>query len=101
MIKHPTTDLAVITEKTGLSPLRHWRHGEPRVTPKGTPLPSTHESSAWICRFEYEGNKAFFPSVNSLIVELERNREFLIGLVDDGGEVYLNVNLDGRANIGD
>jgi len=67
MIKHPTTDLAVITEKTGLSPLRHGDMVKPRVTPKGTPLPSTHESSAWICSlWNTKATKLFFSQRQQL-----------------------------------
>lgn len=101
LIKHPSIDPEVITKQIGLEPFMVRRFGEPRMTPKGTQLEGDWEDSAWSCRFEYEDKRAFFESVDRLIVELEPHHEFLSHLVLDGGNICLIVNLPGERNIGD
>lgn len=46
-IQHPTIDPAQITQTLGISPSRSWRAGEPRTTPKGTPLQGIRRQSYW------------------------------------------------------
>jgi len=101
LIKHPSIDPKIITEQLGLMPFRCWRFGDPRLTPKGTPLVGLWKNSSWSWQLRGKGKRAFFESVNSLVVELESHSKFLSDLVLDGGNICLIVNLDGKTNIGD
>jgi hypothetical protein len=101
LIKHPSIDPAVISEQIGLTPFRYQRFGEPRVTPTGIPLVGLWKNSSWSWQLRCKGKRAFFESVNRLVVELESHSKFLSDLVLDGGNICLIVNLDGKKNIGD
>lgn len=45
--RHNTLDPADITATLGIKPLRCWRAGAPRCTPKGNPLEGTWPQSFW------------------------------------------------------
>lgn len=42
---HPRDDLRPLFDQLGLMPERTWRAGEPRVTPRGTPLDGVYRES--------------------------------------------------------
>jgi hypothetical protein len=49
-VEHPTMDLDAVTEALGLSPQVIWKVGQPRRTPKGTPLPGIYKKGFWTAR---------------------------------------------------
>ena len=46
-VRHPSLDPAEITSALHLNPFRTWRAGEPRATPRGTPLEGTNRGTYW------------------------------------------------------
>lgn len=100
LIRHPSIDPQVITNRLGLEPFRCWRQGEPRFTPKGNKLPGTYPNTSWHCSFDFEGERSFFHSMQVLLERLDVHRDFFNSMVSEGGQIYLNVNLSGDENIG-
>ncbi len=49
-VTHPTMDLDAVTDALGRSPEVIWKLGEPRRTPKGTPLPGIYKTGFWTAR---------------------------------------------------
>lgn len=43
-------DLGCVSEMLGISPRVLWKVGDPRRTPKGTPLPGIYETGFWTAR---------------------------------------------------
>jgi Domain of unknown function (DUF4279) len=50
-VTHPSLDPAEITSALQLTPSRTWRAGEPRTTPKGTPLQGVYSNTFWTRSF--------------------------------------------------
>ena len=64
LIVHPEMDPALITDKLGIQPSQSSRHGQPRVTPKGTTLPGTYTDTRWCMSFRNDENR----SIEALVV---------------------------------
>jgi hypothetical protein len=112
-IVHPTLDLGAVTAALGITPSVIWRVGEPRVTPKGTPLPTVAKKSFWTARIvegsslEGDLNSALGRALDavaagsSLFAELTSSGgevEFFVGWFIEGGNSgdVLNHHLFGR-----
>lgn len=100
-VRHPTLHPTAITAALGMKPKRSWFVGEPRTTPKGTPLGGTYDRTYWVTSTKVTGHRFFFKEVITLIQLLELSREFISEFVETGGTLYLNIGLGGCRNIGD
>src|SRR5262245_22705404 len=56
LLVHPNADPSDITREIGLAPLRAWRCGETRFTPKGSPLEGVWRDTRWSHGFELDRN---------------------------------------------
>ncbi|WP_156353263.1 MULTISPECIES: hypothetical protein [unclassified Sphingomonas] len=84
---HPDTDPERMIAGIGRPARRHWKVGEERTTPNGTPLPGTYRES--YCVFDLgegdDGQLAAF--LRRTLVELEHAAEFISDLRRTGGKV--------------
>jgi Domain of unknown function (DUF4279) len=101
MVKHPSIDPNLITDRLGLTPHRTWLAGTSRTTPVGRPLSGLYKESYWGYSHRVEGNRYFSSDILKMIGRLEAASEFVLGLVEGGGSVEMIINLPGSVNIGD
>jgi hypothetical protein len=101
-VRHPTLNLAVLTDTLRLEPAHSWTAGEPRRSQTGAPLGGLHRDSYWSAPLPGQMIGATSVPieifVSQQLVQLGRHREFLSGLLADGGEISLLVELSPGAN---
>lgn len=101
LIRHPNIDPSVISDKLRLDPYSCAKAGEPKVTPKGTPLPGAWEWSSWNHVFEYETDKRFFEEMERLLARLTPHKDLFLKIAKEGGQSQLYFNFPGDVNQGD
>lgn len=102
-ISGPALDPDLVTTTVGLSPLRTWRVGEPRRTPKGTPLQGTYSDSYWIADpFEYGWRSStdcdIEGALEELIAYLEPKAIFLQEIAKEGGRLTIWISSQSERN---
>lgn len=101
LIRHPTLDPGLVTEKLSLQPDRQLVAGEPFQSPNGGYLGAPNKMSSWSKRYDYHGTKRFFEAIGEFLDLFERERLFISDIHAGGGEVEIIFNLSGKDNIGD
>jgi hypothetical protein len=91
-VRHPTMDPEQISEVLAIKPKRFWKVGEPRQTPKGTPLAGTNRDTYWTAeivagRWPLNVNEAIYDVLKKLV----RHRSFLHHIRAEDGVVELFV----------
>ena len=89
---HPHIAPEEITAALGLQPQRSWKAGEPRTTPKGTPLTGFNRQTCWGAdvssgRWPTHINEA----IHDVLKSLARHRSFLHRFRAEGGRVELFI----------
>ena len=100
-VRHPTAHPSTITAGLGMEPKHSWFVGEPRMTPKGTPLTGIHDRTYWVVSTKVIGHRFFFEEAVTLIQPLELSQAFIAEFVSTGGTLCLSIGLGGSRNIGD
>lgn len=95
LIVHPEMDPALITDKLGIQPSQSSRHGQPRVTPKGTTLPGTYTDTRWCMSFRNDENRSIEALVVHALAVLPAKSKFWGELVRSGGKAELILSLGG------
>lgn len=102
LIRHPTLHPREITAALGSSPQVQQIVGEPRQTPKGTPLPGTYKRTVWRYGVRHEVRNQWFAKVLTEFVDsLVPHRDFLHHLRSTGGDAILMLEFLGDAYLGD
>jgi hypothetical protein len=88
-ISHPNLDPQLVSEKLGLAAQTAWRSGDPRQTPKGTPLGGNRSQGYWSADpFSYgwrdSADALVEDALEELVSFLQPHRDFLLGYTDDG-----------------
>jgi hypothetical protein len=101
-LSHPTLDPDLVSRTLGLEPQAAWRAGDPRKTPKGTPLEGIRSGGYWSSNPFLYGWRASTDAqiedgLEELIGFLEPHREFLLS-ISDAGSVELWVSSHGNRN---
>ena len=102
-IFHPSANPADFTRVLKMEPRRAWRAGEPRTTPKGTPLRGSYRESYWytdLCRVTDASEEPLEDALHRFVSQLGAHREFLLGLRNDGGRAEFYIGLNGPASYG-
>ena len=90
-VRHPDADPNDIVRGVGLPVKRSWKIGEPRSTPRGTPLPGHYRET--YCAFDLgvgdDGELA--ERLRRLVATLLPKRDFLHGLRATGGSLNFFV----------
>lgn len=102
---HPSMDPDVITRALGMPPVRTWRVGDARTTPKGTPLNGHYKETYWYANLvaHEEGASeacSFEDRLSSLAESLSKHSGFISALRADGGSAELFIGLFGDRNFG-
>ncbi|WP_134163401.1 hypothetical protein [Pseudomonas citronellolis] len=94
-IWHPTIPAQGIYPSINLELVRQWSCGEPRTTPKGTPLSGVYKET--YCCFDLINNASQDLSVvlRSANEELQRSGELIREVVATGGRIEYYVSLSG------
>jgi len=86
---HPNIDPNEITDTLGIAPKNSWRAGEPRITPKGTPLPGIRRETYWYAKVSSgeSQTKRLGAALHEILDKLEKHREFLRRIRTECGRV--------------
>jgi hypothetical protein len=84
-VRHPSIAREKITEAFGIEPKHSWKAGEPRHTPKGTPLTGSNRDTFWTAeiaagRWPSSLNEVIHDSLRRLV----RHRPFLHNIRSGG-----------------
>jgi hypothetical protein len=91
-IKHPALDPADISTALGLEAHFAQRVGDPRRTPKGTPLSGNYPDTRWRHRVECGAMDQWFAAeATSLLDRLEPHKAFFAELKSSGGSACLII----------
>jgi hypothetical protein len=102
---HPNLDPLAITHEMGLDPKRAWKAGDPRLTPKGTPLEGIYRESYWLTQLvpNGEGSSKNLPlevKLDELVKQLDSSREFFARIRTEGGRVEFFIGMFGLQSFG-
>ena len=101
-IEHPTLDTAALTKLLELEPVAAWNVGDVRRARNGTELPGFRKKSFWSYSRTYKGRRDFFEAAMELSeVVLESRPDFVRQIIDEGGDVWVEIQLPGKINLGD
>jgi hypothetical protein len=92
--RHPSADLSGIGDKLGITPTRSWKAGDPRTTPKGTPLDGVFRDSYWTSMpIEGASSEAtdLSEALGQILTQLSERRAFFADFADSGGRAELLV----------
>jgi hypothetical protein len=96
-VRHPNLDPALLTQTLHLEPLHSWRAGEPRRSVTGAALGGEHRESFWSAPLPGQAvGAAAFPLelfLGQQLVQLNRHREFLARLQDEGAQISLLIEV--------
>jgi hypothetical protein len=96
-VRHPNLDPALLTEMLHLEPLHSWRAGEPRRSATGAGLGGEHRDSYWSAPLPGQAvGAAAFPLelfLGSQLTQLNRHREFLARLQQEGAQISLLIEV--------
>ncbi|HWT96494.1 MAG TPA: DUF4279 domain-containing protein [Terriglobales bacterium] len=100
--RHPSMAPEQITEAMGFEPKRSWKAGEPRQTPKGTPLAGINRETCWtvdivVGRWPLDLNEAIHDTLKRLV----RYRSFLHHIRTEGGIAELFIGWCFESQSGD
>ena len=101
-IVHPTLDPAEISTALGLEAHFAQRVGDPRKTPKGTPLAGNYGDTRWRhCVERNTKDQWFAAEVTSLLDRLEPHKAFFANLRPTGGRASLIIQFLGDGYLSD
>ena len=80
-LRHPEMDPDEISNALGMQPQFRWMAGRPRRTPLGQALEGTYHETYWCSRSTTGSGFDLADTLESLVQELERHKEFLAGFV--------------------
>ena len=91
-VSHPYIAPADITEAIGITPKRSWKAGEPRTTPKGTPLSGSNRETYWTARIaEDRWPASLNAAIHESLTQLATHRSFLHRIRAEGGRAELFI----------
>lgn len=100
-IRHPDIDPNEITRTLGMEPDIAWTPGLPKVTSHGKILPTKAKSTYWNYDKIVEDDPKFSVTLKKIVLNLEKHRDFLKGIIQTYGDIEIDIQFYGQANIGD
>jgi hypothetical protein len=96
-VRHPSLDPALLTKTLHLEPLHSWRAGEPRRSVSGAMLGGEHRESYWSAPLPGQAVGAAAFALESFLAQqltqLNRHRELMSRLQDEGGQISLLIEI--------
>lgn len=104
-VSHPTIDPDEVTEVLGTEPFRKWKVGEPRTSPKGTPLEGVTKESFWACHLHDEKrlnskDQYLEDYLAKLNKRLYPHAKYFESLVNSGGYIEYFIGWFDGDNVG-
>jgi hypothetical protein len=101
-IVHPTLDPADISASLGMEAHHARRVGDPRKTPRGTPLSGNYPDTRWRHCIECSVTEQWFAAeVIGLIDRLQSHKAFFADLKSTGGTASIIIQFLGDGYFGD
>ena len=100
LITHPTLTPEELSGEFSLKPRMSKCVGQPRRTPKGTPMPGVWPDTRWSVQEVRNGDRYFFTRLDKLLDRFSQHRDFLRRIAETGGRTNFIIELPGEANIG-
>ncbi|MFK8067721.1 MAG: DUF4279 domain-containing protein [Gammaproteobacteria bacterium] len=103
-ISHPTLDLEDLTQVLELKPFKVWKLGEPRFTPKGTPLEGAYKCNVWSAKM-HEQERIFSADIyledylEKLNQQLQLHKKKFGEIVNSGGYIEYFIGWFSEGNI--
>jgi hypothetical protein len=99
-VRHPSMDPAEISAALKLEPIRMWRAGDPRKTPKNTPLEGTWHDTCWTADV-FKGecpNRTLAAALSEQVNRFSHHKSFFVKIRDERGRVefYVGWFIDGN-----
>ena len=102
--RHPNIDLMYIGGLLGLQPNRIWKAGEPRRTPKDTPLEGINKESYWCGRLTNDREKSEKCSLEAKLTDwttkLSTHKTDFDKLLAGGGRIEFFIWIYCEQNLG-
>lgn len=103
--QHPSADLRALMAILGLEPKHVWQAGEPRCTPKGTPLAGTRAESYWSAPVLSDEKllsevKALEDGLSEIVVRVAPFQAVFLRIRAEGGTAELFLGVFGDSNFG-
>jgi hypothetical protein len=98
-IRHPTADPDRIGEEIEWIPQVRRKVGDPRMTPKGNPLPGANSETFWYADLPVKDGDSLVKVIAAANLRLMSHRTYLDQLVLSGGsiEYFVGWFVDGNA----
>lgn len=90
-ITHPTRDLSAVCDAFGRRPIRLWKAGDERRTPKGTKIGGIRSESACAFDFGPATRRPLAKQIEAALLLLKPHRRMLRSLSSTGGRISLFV----------
>jgi len=90
-IRHPSADPNEIVRRMGQAPVRVWRVGEPRVTPKGTALGGTYRETYCVFHVGSGDDGELASCLRRAVADLEGAKHLFEDLRSEGGSIKFHV----------
>jgi hypothetical protein len=92
-ISHPSLDLAHVSNALILEPNAIWKAGEPRTTPKGSPLPGINKINFWTARLidDVSEHRSLGDAISDALNMTAKASSLLMDIATSGGEVEFFV----------
>lgn len=103
-IFHPSIEPTEITTALGLQPKRAWKAGQPRQTPKGTPLDGIYSESYWFTNLtdgeQISEGTLLEDYVDHFCCQLSQHSQFFNQIRKEGGKIELHASSYSKRNYG-
>jgi hypothetical protein len=98
-VKHPTRDLSSVCDTLELHPLRLWKVGDERRTPKGRKIGGLRKESAFSAALGSPNRSPLSKQIETALMKLKPHRRMLRRLSSTGGQISFFVGwfLDAHA----
>jgi hypothetical protein len=100
-ITHPTIDPIEVTRELSIEPSRHYKAGDGRATPKGTPLPGYYEHSGWFYRLPQNADASLPMVLREMNQKLSKSYLYLESLESTGGTIEYFIGWFSEFNSGE
>jgi hypothetical protein len=90
-LAHPSADLSNCSKEFGLEPLREWKRGDARTTPRGRPLEGLRDDSYWTTPLDVSNSKDLESALGQIANWLESHEPFLARHAESGGVTRLFI----------
>ncbi|QOW22176.1 DUF4279 domain-containing protein [Lysobacter avium] len=90
-LTHPVAELCHCTSEFGMEPLRQWKVGDARTTPRGNPLEGLRSNSYWTVPLAISEKEDLEAALARIAQWLGEHDSFMLIHADSGGSAALFI----------